>query len=147
VSPSPLTPCQYILFSMLRPSMKVDAHFCGASRQKAFACPQRAYIIHILSIRSVERCAASSNPRVDAPKREPLRATQSIFSNRCASGTLPLSVAARVEALTSTPTEMCRLESRDWRFGTQRASEQMQAERENKAAQPFAVCQENEQMH
>ena len=55
VSPSPLSPCQYILFSMLRPSMKVDAHFCGASRQKAFACPQRAYIIHILSIRSVER--------------------------------------------------------------------------------------------
>jgi len=37
--------------------------------------------------------------------------------------------------------------SRDWRFGTQRASEQMKAERENKAAQPFAVCQENEQMH
>jgi len=55
VTPSPLGPCQYILFSMLRPSMKVDAHFCGASRQKAFACPQRAYIIHILSIRSVER--------------------------------------------------------------------------------------------
>ena len=55
VSPSTLSPCQYILFSMLRPSMKVDAHFCGASRQKAFACPQRAYIIHILWIRSVER--------------------------------------------------------------------------------------------
>ena len=46
---------QYSSFSMLRPSMKMDEHFCGALPQKAFACPQRAYIIRILSIRSVER--------------------------------------------------------------------------------------------
>jgi hypothetical protein len=48
-SPSPLGPCQYILFSMLRPSMKVDAHFCGASRQKS--SPVRKGHISFLSCR------------------------------------------------------------------------------------------------
>jgi hypothetical protein len=147
VSPSPLSRCQYILFSMLRPSMKVDAHFCGASRQKS--SPVRKGHISFLSC------------RYDPSNGEPRFQTLALTRQTRTSKGVAIDLFTRTDVLR----EHCHFQSRkgptsdihaylhlltrsrDWRFGTQRASDQMKAERENKAAQPFAVCQENEQMH